>query len=74
LAIAVFYAVGTGIGGIIAPLLFGMLIAKHSNWMVAGGYMIAAALMLAAAVVEAFLGIDSEGRSLEQIASPLSSK
>ena len=74
LAIAVFYAVGTGIGGVIAPLLFGMLIAKHSNWMVAGGYMIAAALMLAAAVVEAFLGIDSEGRSLEQIASPLSSK
>jgi MFS family permease len=74
LAIAVFYAVGTGIGGVIAPLLFGVLIAKHSNWMVAGGYMIAAALMLAAAVVEAFLGIDSEGRSLEQIASPLSSK
>jgi MFS family permease len=74
LAIAVFYAVGTGIGGVIAPLLFGVLIAKHSNWMVAGGYMIAAVLMLAAAVVEAFLGIDSEGRSLEQIASPLSSK
>jgi hypothetical protein len=49
-------------------------VAKQSNWIVAGGYMIAAALMLAAAVVEAFLGIDPEGRSLEQIASPLSSK
>jgi MFS family permease len=74
LAIAMFYAVGTAVGGVAAPLLFGLLIAKHSTWVMAAGYMIAAALMLAAAVIEAFFGIDSEGRSLEQIASPLSSK
>ena len=35
--------------------------------------MVAAALMLVAAFVEALFGIDSEGRSLEQTASPLSS-
>jgi MFS family permease len=74
LAIAMFYAIGTAIGGIAAPLLFGLLIAKHSTSAIAGGYLIAAALMLAAALIEAFFGIDSEGRSLEQIASPLSSK
>jgi MFS family permease len=74
LAIAMFYAIGTALGGIIAPLLFGMLIAKHSTWAIAGGYMIAAGLMLAAALMEVLFGIDSEGRSLEQIASPLSSK
>lgn len=74
LAIAMFYAAGTAIGGVIAPLMFGLLIAKHSPWAMAGGYMVAAALMLAAAAVEALFGIDSEGRSLEQIASPLSSK
>jgi MFS family permease len=74
LAIAMFYAIGTAIGGVVAPLLFGVLIAKHSNWTIAGGYFIAAVLMLGAAVIEAFFGIDSEGRSLEQIASPLSSK
>jgi MFS family permease len=74
LAIAVFYAAGTAIGGVAAPLLFGFLIAKHSNWLVAGGYLIAAILMLLAALIEALFGIDSEARSLEQIASPLSSK
>jgi MFS family permease len=74
LAIAMFYAVGTAIGGIVAPLLFGVLIAKHSNWVIAGGYMVAAVLMLAAALIEALIGVDSEGRSLEQIASPISSR
>jgi MFS family permease len=74
LAIATFYAIGTAIGGVVAPLLFGVLIAKHSTWAMAGGYMVAAVLMLAAALTAAFFGIDSEGRSLEQIASPLSSK
>ncbi len=74
LAIAMFYAVGTALGGVFAPVLFGTLIAKHSTWAIAWGYMVAAALMLAAALIEAFFGIDSEGRSLEQIASPLSSK
>jgi MFS family permease len=74
LAIAAFYAVGTACGGIIAPLLFGFLIGKQSHWWLASGYGIAAALMLVAALIEARFGIDSEGRSLEQIASPLSSR
>jgi MFS family permease len=74
LAIAMFYAIGTAIGGIIAPFMFGVLIAKHSTWVMAVGYMVAAVLMLIAALIEALFGIDSEGRSLEQIARPLSSK
>jgi MFS family permease len=73
LAIAAFYAVGTAFGGGVAPLLFGFLIGKQSHWWLASGYGIAAALMLAAALVEAWFGIDSEGKSLEQIATPLSS-
>jgi MFS family permease len=72
LAIAVFYALGTAIGGILAPSLFSLLIAKQSTWWLAGGYVIAAALMLIAALIEALFGIDSEGRSLEEIANPLS--
>jgi MFS family permease len=74
LAIAVFYALGTAIGGVLAPLLFGFLIAKQSTWYLAGGYVIAAVLMLAAALIEVLFGIDSEGRSLEEIANPISSK
>jgi MFS family permease len=74
LAIAVFYAVGTAVGGVVAPSLFGFLLARHSPWPLAGGYLLAAALMLAAALTEVLFGIDAEGRSLEDIAEPLSSR
>jgi MFS family permease len=73
LAIAVFYAVGTAVGGVLAPTLFGRLIATGNVWAVAGGYALAALLMLAAAATEAALGIDAEGKSLESVADPLSS-
>ncbi len=71
LAIALFYALGTLIGGVFAPLIFGRLIGA-SVGAVAYGYGGAAALMLLAAGVEARLGIDAEGKSLEEIAQPLS--
>ena len=72
LAIAVFYAAGTAIGSIAAPWLFGTLIGTGSRWNVFFGYCGAALLMLAAAVMEIRFGVDAEGRSLEQIADPLS--
>ena len=72
LAIAVFYAAGTAIGGIVAPWLFGTLIGTGSRWNVFFGYCGAALLMLAAAVMELRFGVDAEGRALEQIAEPLS--
>jgi MFS family permease len=72
LAIALFYALGTLIGGVAAPLIFGKLI-QVSVTAIAYGYAGAAALMLIAAAVEAWLGIDAEGKSLEEIAEPLSS-
>ena len=72
LAIATFYAVGTAIGGVLAPLLFGILVSTPSPWPLVGGYILAAILMIGAAVVEAFFGVDAEGRSLEEIADPLS--
>jgi MFS family permease len=74
LAIAIFYALGTAIGGSTAPMLFGYLVGTGSAWALAAGYLVAAVLMAAAAVAEAFLGVDAEGRSLESIAGPLSSE
>ena len=68
LAIALFYAAGTGVGGIIAPWVLGSLIGTGSAWMVSGGYLVAAVLMLAAAGTEAVIGVDCEGCSLESIA------
>jgi MFS family permease len=72
LAIAVFYAFGTGLGGIIGPSLFGALIESHDRSNVFIGYLIGAALMIIAAVVQAIWGVAAEGKSLESVARPLS--
>ncbi len=74
LAIAIFYSLGTGIGGIVAPWLFGTLIGTGSRENIFGGYGIAAFLMLVAALTEFFLGIRAERKSLESIAKPLSAE
>ena len=71
LAIAFFYAIGTGIGGIAGPLLFGMLINTGSRGSVAIGYAIGAILMAAAAVVQARWGVAAERKSLEAVSRPL---
>ncbi len=72
LAIAVFYALGTGIGGIAAPFTFGALIQTGDRNYLFGGYLFAAALMIIAAVVQAIWGVAAEGKSLEEISEPLS--
>jgi MFS family permease len=69
MAIAVFYAAGTGAGGVLAPLLFGALVQTGSLARVALGYFAGGTLMLAAAGVAAWLGVVAEGRSLEEIAA-----
>ncbi len=74
LAIALFYAVGTALGGIAAPWLFGVLIGSGSRESVYYGYALGAALMIIAALVEAWLGVDAERKPLEQIAAPLSTR
>jgi MFS family permease len=71
LAIAVFFAIGTGIGGVIGPLLFGVLIESGSRASVFGGYLLGAALMVAAAAVELRFGIAAERKPLEEVARPL---
>ncbi|MGY4155577.1 MFS family permease [Bradyrhizobium sp. USDA 4461] len=73
LAIACFYALGTAIGGSVAPALFGWLIESGSSWRVSAGYTMAALLLLLAALAELKYGVDAEGKSLESIADPLSS-
>jgi MFS family permease len=72
MAIAFFYAVGTGLGGILGPALFGKLIASNSFRNVAIGFLIAAAWLLVTAVVTWLLAVDAEQRPLEEVAEPLS--
>jgi len=72
LAIAFFYAIGTGVGGVIGPLLLGVLINTGSREHVAAGYLIGALLMAGAAAVEACWGVAAERKSLETVSRPLS--
>jgi MFS family permease len=72
LAIAFFYAVGTGVGGVIGPWLFGILIDTGSRLSVFAGYLLGASLMIAAALVAARWGVAAERKPLEEVAAPLS--
>jgi MFS family permease len=72
LAIAIFYAAGTAIGGVVGPVAFGALIGTDNKWMLFFGYVVAAALMIGAAVLQAIWGVAAEGKSLEDVSTPLS--
>ena len=71
LAIAMFYAVGTGIGGVLGPLVFGMLVESGSRTAVFMGYLFGSALMIGAAAVAARWAVAAERKSLEHVARPL---
>jgi MFS family permease len=73
LAIAFFYAVGTGVGGVFGPWLMGFLIETGSRQSVFAGYLLGAAFMIAAAIVAALWGVAAERKPLEEVARPLAS-
>src|SRR5262249_22572046 len=74
MAIAIFFAVGTLVGGAGAPLLFGWIIGMGSSTALFMGSLMAAVLMIFAAAVEAWIGAAAEARSREHIAERLSRK
>jgi len=74
LAIAFFYAIGTAVGGITGPLLFGHLIKSGDQGTVAIGFFIGGFVMLIGGLAEVFLGVKAEGESLENIAKPLTAE
>ena len=73
MAIAIFYAMGTALGGIAGPIVFGRLIGAGGRLPLFHGYLFAAGLMVAAAAVELAIGVKSERRPLEEVAAPLAS-
>ena len=71
-AIAVFFAIAQTFGAL-GPVLYGDLIGNGANTSrLTIGYLIAAGAMVAGGIVEIVLGIAAEGKSLEDIAHPLS--
>ncbi len=71
LCIALFYAAGTGLGGIIGPQLFGPMVATGKASEVFKALAIGAILMIVGGVVEIAFGVKAERRRLEGIAKPL---
>jgi MFS family permease len=74
LAIAIFFGIGTLVGGVGAPILFGWIIGTGSISALFIGYLLAAVFMIFGALVEAWIGVPAERRSLEHLAAPLSSR
>lgn len=72
IAIAIFYAFGTAVGGVAGPAVFGALIQTGSRAELMLGYLLGGGLMLVAAVVVFLFGTDAERRPLEEVAKPLS--
>jgi MFS family permease len=71
-SISLFYAIGTGAGGFVAPALFGAIVDTGSRDALFGGFALAAALMCAAAIIATAWGVDAERKPLEEVARPLS--
>ena len=74
LCISVFYAVGTGLGGIVGPLVFSHLVSSGSYSETALGFILGAVMMIIGGLVELVYGIKAEGRGLEDIAQPLTAE
>ncbi|RRO14947.1 MFS transporter [Saccharopolyspora rhizosphaerae] len=74
LAIALFYAIGTAVGGITGPALFGQLVESGQANLLATGFFIGAGVMLLGSVAEMLLGVRAERQSLEHIARPLTAE
>jgi MFS family permease len=73
-AIAVFFAIAQCFGAL-GPVIYGALIGDGSDrtplfW----GYLLGAAVMVIGGLVAAFIGVAAEGKSLEDIAAPLSAR
>jgi MFS family permease len=72
-AIAVFFAIAQSFGAM-GPWLYGLLIGTgHDHNKLFLGYLIGAAVMIIGGIIDIFLGVAAEGKSLEELASPLSS-
>ncbi|MFG2888008.1 MFS transporter [Streptomyces sp. NPDC048248] len=74
LSISLFFAVGTAVGGVTGPLLFGNFIHSGNMDLVALGFLIGAGAMFLGGIAEVFFGVRAEQQSLENIAKPLTAE
>lgn len=72
-AIAVFFAIAQCFGAI-GPVFYGWLIGDGSDpTLLTIGYIFGAGVMIVGGLIEVWLGVNAEGKSLEDVAKPLNS-
>jgi len=71
ISISLFYAAGTALGGFAGPPLYGTIIESGSRDALFAAYALAGVLMCVAGGVAAWIGIDAERKSLEDVCAPL---
>jgi MFS family permease len=74
LSISLYYAIGTAVGGITGPLIFGHMIHSGSIDRVATAFFVGAGAMALGGLAELRFGVRAEGQSLESIAKPLTAE
>ena len=70
-AISIFYACGTLVGGVAGPALYGYLVGTGSRSLLFWGYIAGAIVIAAGGLMELWLGVNAEKQSLESISRPL---
>lgn len=70
-AISIFYALGTLVGGVAGPALYGYIVGTGSRSLLFWGYIAGAVVMVIGGLAEVVLGVDAERKSLEDVARPL---
>ena len=66
-AIAIFYAAGTLLGGVLGPAVFGILLNRGQRLPIFYGFMASAAVMILAGIAQAIWGVAAERKPLEEI-------
>lgn len=68
-AMAIFFSMGLGIGGVVSPFFYGWLVSNNNKTSIFYSYLLAAFVMIFAGVFGYNYGVDSENKSLENIAN-----
>ena len=66
-AIAIFYAAGTLLGGVLGPAVFGLLLNRGARQPIFYGFLASACVMVLAGIAQAIWGVAAEGKPLEDI-------
>jgi MFS family permease len=71
IAISIFYACGTLVGGVAGPALYGYIVGTGSRSFLFWGYIAGAVVIASGGFTELLLGVNAERKSLENVARPL---